>query len=913
MFTFSQTITSLTPEKRMFLYQVLVFIILSAGIILSGYLYYSSYEKEFRTGVEEQLISVGDLKANELIRWRNERLGDANLLYENPAFSTLVKRFHDNLDDQQSRTELYTWLFNIQIHYRYSRVFLLSPDGTILISAPKTPQPVSSHILQHLPGIISTGKIEFIDFYRDEWDDQIYLTILIPIMNGSSHNLTGIVGLQINPDDFLYPFISQWPTESETAETLLVRKEGESVLYLNKLRFRDDIALTYQLPLNQTHMPAVQAVLGKEGVFEGVDYRGIPVIAHIQKIPESPWYLVTRIDIAEVFESLTARAIEIIVIIIILLMVTGWGFYILHQREKNQFYLEQLKIKEALFKSEERLRLSLDAANDAIWDWNIPTGTAIFSPRWFTMLGYEPDEMPSAYDTWRSLLHPDDLNNAETQIMNSIQKNVGFTVEFRMKTKKGEWCWVLARGKIIEWDSDKNPIRMVGTHTDISDRKKFEEQITIQNQRLELSQVIGKIGSWEFDLHTGKIWGSNEGFHIYGMNPPPDNNLPIDEIESCIPERERIHQALIDLIEERSPYNLEFTIYPADGSQKRVIFSNAQVIKDESGNPLKVIGVIQDITSRKQAEIERDELIKRLSQNNEQLNAAYEELTSSEEELRYQYNALAAAEGRLREKTEFLDNLITYANVPIIIWDPQNVIIRVNHAFENLVGVIDDQLIGQSIRILFPPEQADHSMNLIETTKAGVRWDTLELPVLHQEGTIKTVLWNSSTLYSQDGETVVATIAQGQDMTQRKRLEEENSLALNQIQKNLAQLSILNDQIRNPLMVILLLSEIIEDEKSRTLIAEQIERIDDIVTHLDNRWMESEKVLTMIRKTYQIFASPQSVQMVEDIEERTRKDESSWDNDQLPGTSAAIIAEVIQAELYTILDSIDSYIFVADL
>ena len=127
----------------------------------------------------------------------------------------------------------------------------------------------------------------------------------------------------------------------------------------------------------------------------------------------------------------------------------------------------------------------------------------------------------------------------------------------------------------------------------------------------------------------------------------------------------------------------------------------------------------------------------------------------------------------LRETNEYLDNLINYANAPIIVWDPEFRITRFNHAFEKLTGRAAGDVIGMNIEILFPPALVRSSMQLIEKTLLGERWETVEISILHVDGALRTVLWNSATIFATDGITPVATIAQGHDITERKRAEEE--------------------------------------------------------------------------------------------------------------------------------------------
>lgn len=130
------------------------------------------------------------------------------------------------------------------------------------------------------------------------------------------------------------------------------------------------------------------------------------------------------------------------------------------------------------------------------------------------------------------------------------------------------------------------------------------------------------------------------------------------------------------------------------------------------------------------------------------------------------------AEKLLNETNAYLENLINYANAPIIVWDPQFRITRFNHAFESLTGRTEAEVKGQSLEILFPPAQAEKSMGLIRKTITGERWETVEIEILHIDLTARTVLWNSATVFETDGITPVSTIAQGQDITSRIRVED---------------------------------------------------------------------------------------------------------------------------------------------
>jgi len=128
-----------------------------------------------------------------------------------------------------------------------------------------------------------------------------------------------------------------------------------------------------------------------------------------------------------------------------------------------------------------------------------------------------------------------------------------------------------------------------------------ERSTRLSEERLIMAQEIGHTGCWEYTIETDKIWGSAEGLRIFGFSPVA-GDFPLNDIEACIPERERVHQSLVDLISVGKKYNLEYGIIPADGSAPKIIYSIARLERDTQGNPIRVMGVFQDITGRKQAE-----------------------------------------------------------------------------------------------------------------------------------------------------------------------------------------------------------------------------------------------------------------------------------------------------------------------
>jgi len=130
-------------------------------------------------------------------------------------------------------------------------------------------------------------------------------------------------------------------------------------------------------------------------------------------------------------------------------------------------------------------------------------------------------------------------------------------------------------------------------------KRQEEESDTADTGRLHIAQDIADTGIWDYDLTSDTVWISEKTSLIFGLIRPPDGTFRLPDIEACIPERERVHRALIDLIEQGNEYNLEYSVDPADGSGRKIVSSVGRVIRNTAGNPVKVMGIIRDITKIK--------------------------------------------------------------------------------------------------------------------------------------------------------------------------------------------------------------------------------------------------------------------------------------------------------------------------
>ena len=326
----------------------------------------------------------------------------------------------------------------------------------------------------------------FQDFYRDEQDQRIHLAILIPILAApESNQALGVLALRIDPASYLYPFISRWPTPSDTAEALLIRREGNEALFLSELRFKKNAALTLRIPLAGRDVPAVKAALGQEGVVEGTDYRGVPVIADVRAVPGSPWFLIARMDASEVYAPPRQRMWATILLIGILLAGTGAGIGSVWRQQQAGFYREKYRAAEALRDSETRWASVIDSAMDAIISVDGRMRIVLFNAAAERIFGYRVSEvLGQPLDRFI----PPQLRD---QHRRHIEEFARAGVPGRPMTERGQLSGVRADGEVFPIEASISQVSSGGEKLftvilrDVSERRRAEEKISALSTDLE--------------------------------------------------------------------------------------------------------------------------------------------------------------------------------------------------------------------------------------------------------------------------------------------------------------------------------------------------------------------------------------------------------------------------------------------
>ncbi|MCC5598726.1 PAS domain S-box protein [Nostoc favosum] len=260
--------------------------------------------------------------------------------------------------------------------------------------------------------------------------------------------------------------------------------------------------------------------------------------------------------------------------------------------------------EEILRQSEERWQLAIAGTDEGIWDWDISTNQTFRSERWFTILGYEPNELSNCDDEWSIRIHPDDYTRViAAQKAYLLRQVADYNLEYRLRCKDGSYRWVRSRAKAI-WNEQGNPVRLVGSLGDISEHKQAEEKLQQSEAQLATTQQIAHIGSWEWNLETKKRSWSMETFRVFGLNPTQSEPTQAEFLQMVHPEDRELFQTNFEqAIAQETPFNIEYRIVRPDGSV-RYLEAKAEIVYNPQGNAVKLLGSILDITQRKQTELE---------------------------------------------------------------------------------------------------------------------------------------------------------------------------------------------------------------------------------------------------------------------------------------------------------------------
>lgn len=438
------------------------------------------------------------------------------------------------------------------------------------------------------------------------------------------------------------------------------------------------------------------------------------------------------------------------------------------------------RAEEGLKRSEERLNQALDATSDGLWDWDVPSGRAYFSPRYFTMLGYEPDAFPSTFASWDSLLHPDDRREAQAIIRDHMERGVPYNVEFRLRNKSGHWQWILGRGRIVERDDAGRPRRMVGTHVDIHERKGMTEQLRRHIKELEtlndlsrsaaLGLSMAEVTEAALDrllkplspdlavlylMSDGELIRQSVRTGISGFNTAEETRHPVGECLCGLAAQENQPLFSVDIHEddrctcrECKDAGIRSVVSLPLSSRGRMIGVLALGSKGERDFSLRA-SFLQSLAAMVSTGIDNARLHQRVRAHAEELEATVARRTA--------------------ELKKF-QNAVDHSPASIVITDPEGTIEYVNPFFTRLTGYTPAEARGRNPRILNSGHHDDAFFEDLWTTLLSKRTWRGEILNRKKDGSLYWESASISPLLSDDGETT-HFVAVKEDITAKKAAE----------------------------------------------------------------------------------------------------------------------------------------------
>jgi PAS domain S-box-containing protein len=613
---------------------ILIFFI----IILAGYLEILDQQKIAEQEIHSELTTIAELKAASISDWFFERKSDAEVSMKNQMLFGYLSNLKKPGRFDITRAGLIEWLFSLVTSYHYQGAVLLNETGDVVLNVPDDASISTFSKNETFFKALNSVEPVFTDLFLDPDTGKRTMEFWIPIRVRVDDPAIGVLVLEMNPEQYLYPLIQSWPKSTNTAESLILRQVGNEVLFLNDLRHVQNAGLNLQIPLENENVPAVMAVKGIRGIVKGDDYRGVPVVASITDINGTPWFIVAKIDQDEIYTLFKQFSFFIIGLMLLLIIIASLVFIAFYKTRENNYIRQELDQKQHELFLSDRIRLLMEQANDAIFildtDWHILD----VNDRAVVMYGYSPEEfqkrrlfdLHSAISREKLSDEKEYLIQTKTHVVETEhQKKDGtvFPVEnsIRLIEYQGKTFWqVIVRDittrKTYETELLEKNVELQSMneelHASNEELATQQDELRVQMERISASehelqevrerlyeaQRVAHIGTWEYDIDANTLWATDEGFRIFRMEPTPDGFVDLETFLSCVPHRDQVMKKMADLMEHKIPYNIETTIIPVDGSTERIVVSTGNIRQGSGSSSEKIVGIIQDITDKRKLE-----------------------------------------------------------------------------------------------------------------------------------------------------------------------------------------------------------------------------------------------------------------------------------------------------------------------
>lgn len=478
-----------TPPPRWFargsMGLLLLFVVMVAA---AGHAYIEREYAESRQAARDRLSAVADLKVGQITNWYRERMGDASYFLDGEHVADVAKAFLDSPSAPATKAQMYGLMAAVRTHFRYNRVQLVGVDGQVRLACPAEENWIGARATAFIAETCRTGQIQVSDLHPTQiHPNAVNMDVFVPLLHRTESRsgpprVIAVLMLEIDPSEFLFPTIRRWPTPSASGEALLVRREGDEVVFLNELRHSTDIPLTLRLSIDKhPKLPAAKVVAGTEGIVEGVDYRGMAVLAALRKVPDTPWFLVAKVDQTEIYAPMRERVWITSVILLMLVLLFGLGGVLLQRRRNQHWLVQQLNAERRLLALEKRFRLLFEGARDAIIWADANTGILLHcNSAAEALLSRDRTEIVGKHQTF---LHPpEQLEFYREHFRSHVAMDPHRNLNAEIVRKDGRRVAVEIFPSVIDLGEQRI---IQGIFRDVTERKRVEEELARYRNHLE--------------------------------------------------------------------------------------------------------------------------------------------------------------------------------------------------------------------------------------------------------------------------------------------------------------------------------------------------------------------------------------------------------------------------------------------
>ena len=348
---------------------LVLFLAFSLALAAVGFVYYSAERNSIKRDAVENLGVIGNVKAEAIADWAEERRNDSGVLASELALTRDIQQWlMDGAPQDDRALRLQRRMESLRTFRDYQNIALADLQGKPLLSAISSVPAFDRPLVDLIRTVGKTGRRQILDLHAATGTPAAAeMHICAPVMadDTGGNRVIAVVVLTIDPAHELFPLISSWPGSSPSAETFLVVKDGDSVLYLSSPRHLKIPPLQLRMPLSDD-LPAAMAVRGVEGVVEGIDYRGIPVLAALTSVRETPWRLVAKIDREEVYAPVRRLAVGVSAVVVSLMLATGFLLVAAWRRQQAFLITRRYEAENERLKLAQRFDYLSKYANDII-------------------------------------------------------------------------------------------------------------------------------------------------------------------------------------------------------------------------------------------------------------------------------------------------------------------------------------------------------------------------------------------------------------------------------------------------------------------------------------------------------------------------------------------------------------------